>query len=132
MKRRQSRQNHSRQNTVSLLVGGGLLILMGLLIQWRGVLQSKAEIDHCQEMVQPKTVLSRQQLTQLISVTENTSQESIKAIANVPYCKLSSIKLATGAIAERDAYPLAFDPDTWLIILYEGNQYAGYDFSFRH
>ncbi|NJP12002.1 MAG: hypothetical protein HC866_23115 [Leptolyngbyaceae cyanobacterium RU_5_1] len=36
--------------------------------------------------------------------------------------------LAGGSVV---AYPLAFDPQTWFIVLYEGDEYAGYSFSFR-
>jgi hypothetical protein len=138
MKRHQFSQTYTNQHSFAILVSGGLLILMGLLIHWRGVLQNQARMDQCQEVVQPKAVLSRHQLSQLISISANNStqvsidQAKVEAIAKVPYCRLSSVTLPTGAIAKRDAYPLAFDPDTWLIILYEGNQYTGYDFSFRH
>ncbi|WP_179228673.1 hypothetical protein [Leptolyngbya ohadii] len=31
-------------------------------------------------------------------------------------------------ISERAVYPLAFDRQTWLVVLYEGEEYAGYQF----
>jgi hypothetical protein len=128
MKRRKSAPN----NTMTLMISGMMLMLTALFVHLRGVLQAQARLDHCQEIVQPQAVLSRSQLSQIIRISSKTSQETVQAIAKVPYCRLSQIELVTGAIAEREAYPLAFDPDTWFVLLYEGNQYVGYDFSFRH
>jgi hypothetical protein len=51
---------------------------------------------------------------------------------NAPYCRLSELEVRAGVRAQREAYPLAFDPQTWFVVLYEGDQYTGYSFSFRH
>jgi hypothetical protein len=48
-----------------------------------------------------------------------------------PYCKLPTLNVRAGVEAEREAYPLEFDPATTLVILYENDEYAGYRFSFN-
>ncbi|MEL6814895.1 MAG: hypothetical protein AAFP03_08780 [Cyanobacteria bacterium J06598_3] len=35
------------------------------------------------------------------------------------------------AVIEREAYPLAFDPQAWVVVRYAGGEYAGYDFVFK-
>jgi hypothetical protein len=56
----------------------------------------------------------------------------LRQVVEKPYCKLQNIQVRKDATAQREAYPLAFDPETWLVVLYEGEEYAGYSFSFRH
>ena len=45
-----------------------------------------------------------------------------------PYCQLPNLEVRAGATAERFVYPLAFDPQISLIVLYEGDEYAGFRF----
>jgi len=47
-----------------------------------------------------------------------------------PYCTLSPVEVREGVTAQREAYPLEFNPETWFVVLYEGEEYAGFDFSF--
>ncbi len=85
----------------------------------------------CQEIVQPQAVLSREKLAQLLTIPERDSRERVRAIVAEPYCILPSLTIRAGVTAIREAYPLEFDPDTWLILLYEGEEYAGYRFIYR-
>jgi hypothetical protein len=85
----------------------------------------------CQVVVKSGAQLSRDQLSRLLSVPERSSKEAIQRIATQPYCTLPTLEARSGVKAEREAYPLAFDPDTWLVLLYENGEYAGYDFAFR-
>ena len=55
----------------------------------------------------------------------------VRQIVSEPYCQLPTLKVRSGVDAEREAYPLAFDPGTTLVILYENDEYAGYRFSFE-
>ncbi len=87
--------------------------------------------ETCQRMVQSSAVLSRAQLAQILTVPERSSQQSVRAIVADPYCQLPSLELRDGITAEREAYPLAFSPTTWLVMLYEGDEYAGFAFSFQ-
>ena len=81
----------------------------------------------CQEMAQPQQ-LSRQQLAQLLSVPERSQRRYVQEVLKAPYCRLSSLNIRAGATTERDVYRLAFDPQTDLIVLYEGQSYVGYGF----
>ena len=87
--------------------------------------------ESCQTVVQASAVLSREQLTQILTVPERSSQQSVKEIVAEPYCQLSDIELRHGITAKREAYPLAFSPTTWLVMLYENDEYAGFAFSFQ-
>ena len=129
MHRRKSRANSMKY----VLAGGSVLAAFGLLADPRGLLPPSAPPQAvCQEMVQAKTILSRDQLSRLLAVPERSSKTQIREILKEPYCKLSSIEVRAGVASQREAYPLAFDSQTWLVVLYEGGEYASYDFSFRH
>lgn len=116
-----------------LLAGGSMLALMGMLIDMRQVIKFPGQTAStvCEAIVQPQAVLSRAQLSQLLSVPERDSKESVRAIVAEPYCNLPAVELRAGVPAEREAYPLEFDPKTWFVVLYENNEYAGYDFVFQ-
>lgn len=108
-----------------------MVALAGMFINPRDLLSARAPKDGCAQIVQPRKVLSREQLSQLLSIPERDRKTRVRAIVKEPYCKLTSLEVRKGVKAEREAYPLAFDPQTRLIILYEGDEYAGYSFSFR-
>ncbi len=74
--------------------------------------------------------LSRQQLLEILSVPERDTKARIRQIAAEPYCQLPALSIRAGVQAEREAYPLAFDPNTTLVILYENEEYAGYRFKY--
>lgn len=117
-----------------LLAGGAALLAIGLLIDFQRLpsFGSKKNVtEACQTTVQPKAKLSREQLARLLAVPEGQKKQLIQEIVKEPYCKLATVQIRAGANAERLAYPLEFDPQNWLIILYEGEQYAGYRFSIR-
>lgn len=125
-----------RRNPISgvkyMLAGGSVIVAVGLLANPQGLLPKAASTKEvCQEVVQEKAVLSREQLAQMLSVPERANKQAIRDVMKSPYCRLATIQPRAGITAEREAYPLAFDPKTWLIVLYEGNEYAGYSFSFR-
>ncbi len=85
----------------------------------------------CQQTVQSQSVLSRDELSQLLTIPERASREAVREVIAEPYCLLEAAEIRAGAMAEREVYPLAFDPQSWLIVLYEEGEYAGYDFSLR-
>lgn len=112
--------------------GGSMLALAALLVvPSHKTSTDAAKPDLCQQVVQESSVLSRDELAKLIAVPERSSKESIRQIIQEPYCVLPSLTVREGAPAVREAYPLAFDPQTWFVVLYEGDEYAGFDFSFR-
>lgn len=114
-----------------LLAGGGMLALAALVIVPKPASEgSKTVSDVCQQRVHSQSVLSRGELSKLLSVPERSARDAVRQVVEAPYCTLSPVELREGVAAEREAYPLAFDPQTWLIVLYEDGEYAGYDFSF--
>lgn len=133
MKHRKVRQMQkpSRLGMTQLIAGGTMLAAAGLLIDLRGVFTPTTEPDVCQEVVQSQSVLSRDELASLLTVPERANKQKVREIVQEPYCKLPSVEVRAGVPAVREAYPLAFDPQTWFVILYEGEEYAGYSFSFR-
>lgn len=115
-----------------MLAGGSVVAALGLLVDPRGIMPNfSSASEMCQEIVQAKSVLSREQLSQLLSVPEGASRDQLRQVMNAPYCRLSNLEVRAGVTAQREAYPLAFDPQTWFVVLYEGDQYIGYAFSFR-
>jgi hypothetical protein len=126
MKRRHTEQSPLR----SLLAGGLMFALVGLLMDVRGVgrVASRSPRQVCQGETQSEVVVSREQLAHLLLVPERDSKAKVEQILNQPYCQLPGLEVRAGVVSERVAYPLAFDPQTWLVILYEGDEYAGYEF----
>lgn len=115
------------------LTAGWALALLSLLFDASSHLQATAADDQnaCDLIVQSATVLSRAQLAKILTVPERSSQQSIRDIVAEPYCQLPPIELRDSITAEREAYPLAFAPSTWLVMLYEGDEYAGFSFRFQ-
>ena len=85
----------------------------------------------CNTVVSDEAKLSREQLAQLLTIPERDAKSRVRQVVSEPYCQLPTLKVRSGVEAEREAYPLAFDPGTTLVILYENNEYAGYRFSFE-
>lgn len=113
-----------------LLAGGTVLAATGLFIEPQGLFNRPPDYT-CQQIIQPKSLLSRRELSQLLAIPERNSKEKVKQLLQEPYCRLSSVEIRQGTVAQREAYPLEFDTSTWLILLYEGDEYAGYSFAFR-
>ncbi|MGJ3248199.1 MAG: hypothetical protein ACFE0I_19205 [Elainellaceae cyanobacterium] len=119
------------KNIKYLLAGSSMLAVVGLLVDVGNFRPSPPQ-DICEDIIQPESVLSRDELSQLLRIPERDSREAVRRVVSEPYCQMPSIEIRSGVSAERDAYPLEFDPQTWLVILYEGDEYAGYAFSFQH
>ena len=126
------RRNPQKPSNFSyLLAGGSMLMLVGVMVEVRSVVRPAAAKSMCSEIVQPASVLPRDKLALLLNVPERDSKDTIRAIISEPYCRLPTVEIRAGVTDEREAYPLAFDPQTWFVVLYEGNEYAGYDFVFN-
>lgn len=114
-----------------LLIGSALSAVIGLILTQPKVAPPSSELDSsrfCQQIVQPKAAVTRQQLTQLMTVPERSERSQVQNLLNDPYCVMPSLSIRAGATTERDAYPLLFDGQTWLVVLYEGGTYVGYGF----
>lgn len=84
--------------------------------------------ETCQGAVSEDVVISRQQLAEFLTISERDPRTRVEEVLKAPYCQLPGLSVRAGATAERLVYPLAFDPKTWLIVLYEEDEYAGYRF----
>ncbi|HBB34129.1 MAG TPA: hypothetical protein DDZ80_10460 [Cyanobacteria bacterium UBA8803] len=116
----------------SLLIGGVLFAIAGLILTQYETAPPTERAPNpsvfCQEIVQTKATVSREKLAQLLTIPERDRRGKVQEILKEPYCRMSSLNIRAGATTEREAYPLAFDPQTWLVILYEGDTYVGYGF----
>ncbi len=110
-----------------LLISSALLAVAGLTLTQQDIAPPTTGPDpsqFCQEMVQPKAVMSRDQLAQLLAVPERGDRTKVQSIVKQPYCRMANLSIRAGTVTERVAYPLDFDPQTWLVILYEGKSYV--------
>lgn len=115
-----------------LVAGSSLLAGLVLMGDVSTVFQGRSpDAAVCQEVVQQDAVLSRDSLSQLLTVPERESKATVREIVSEPYCLMPELEVRADVTAQREVYPLAFDPNTWLVLLYEGEEYAGYDFSFQ-
>ena len=89
--------------------------------------QARSTVQTCQTVLNGDQRLSRGQLTQFLAIAQNASQASEHAAIAPPYCTLSRAH----QVKQSEAYPLAFDPDTWFVVNYEQGVYKGYDFVFK-
>lgn len=128
----------SQWSVKPLLAGGLMFALVGLLFDFQGMktFLSKPTVPvsnptrECESVVEAGAKLSRAQLAQLLTIPERDSKARVRQVVKQPYCTLPMLKVRSGVEAEREAYPLEFDPKTTLVILYENDEYAGYRFSF--
>lgn len=124
--------------TAVYLVGGWALAAIAFFGDFSGhqsdvVAQSFGQSfkrDLCQEVIQPNASLSREDLAALLTIPERAPKAELREVVAEPYCQLPSLEVRADAPARREAYPLAFDPQIWLVVLYEGEEYAGYAFRF--
>jgi hypothetical protein len=123
---------------IKSIVAGGVIVTAALVLvdfqnmqSWLSRSRTHINEDSCQEFVQTEATLSREQLAELLTIPERDSKERVREVVAEPYCRLSGLTLRAGVKAEREAYPLEFDPKTQLVILYEDNEYAGYRFNFE-
>lgn len=86
------------------------------------------QTETCQGAVSEGVVISREQLAEFLTISERDPRTRVEEVLKSPYCQLPSLGVRAGATAERFVYPLAFDPKTWLIVLYEEKEYAGFRF----
>ncbi|MEM1279905.1 MAG: hypothetical protein AAF827_14135 [Cyanobacteria bacterium P01_D01_bin.6] len=121
----------------SLIAGGVVIAAAIVLLDVRGMSawfsrsQSQVNEKSCHELVQTEAKLSREQLAALLTIPERDSKERVREVVSEPYCRLANLSVRADVQAEREAYPLEFDPKTQLVILYENDEYAGYRFNFE-
>lgn len=129
--RRRKRRRQPRSRNV-LIAGSSMLALAALVVQPQTTPENAKSISNaCVQKVESQSVLSRAELSQLLAMPERSPKDAIQRVVSAPYCTLNTVEVREDKLSEREAYPLEFDPQTWLIVLYEEGEYAGYDFSFQ-
>jgi sarcosine oxidase gamma subunit len=128
---------------LKILLLGGIFLTVGVLgsdlrrvggwSHWlsNSVSQAHQPIETCQGEIHTDVNLSREKLAEFLTVSEREPKARVQDILQQSYCQMPPIEIRAGVLAERQVYPLAFEPDTWLVVLYEGDEYAGYRFSFQ-
>ena len=116
-----------------LMAGGAVLLAAVLLGQGQSLLPNRSAStasspETCEAIIRSDARLSRDQLAKLLTIPERDTKENVRKVVSEPYCRLPQLQVRSGVAADREAYPLAFDPTTQLILLYEGDEYAGYRF----
>jgi hypothetical protein len=113
------------------LLGGALAVMAALTMDIReGISMERRNRrpENCTGQVNGDATISRDQLAAFLTVSERGSKATVQDILQIPYCHLPGLEVRAGVPAERAVYRLAFDPQTWLVVLYEGDEYAGYQF----
>lgn len=118
------------------LWAGGSVATLALLAVVPNQGNSKAiSQSSCQAIVQSGAEVSRGQISRLLAVPEGSTQAAVRQVVDNPYCTLPTAVGGVGgqpATVAREAYPLAFDREAWLVVNYQSGAYAGYDFVFKH
>ncbi len=124
------RQNYLKVPIVLLVLSAIAAASIKLLWQFNPNLLSIAAFTstdelQCAEIVTPDALLSRERILKLMTIAEGASKARVRGILKAPYCKLKPMTVRAGVAAEREVYPLEFDPKIWAIILYEDDNYVG-------
>jgi len=79
----------------------------------------------CAEVGSSAARISRADLAWLLEVPVGSDWAAVMKRLGTPYCFLHN-----GNDLSKVAYPSAWEPSTWIVVIYQGNQYAGYDLSY--
>lgn len=80
-----------------------------------------AQQHRCSIMLDVNARMSRAELSRLIAIPAGTDRATVEQAIGGAYCRFGAWT----------AYPLEFDPDVWIIVLYDGNVYLTFDYSFE-
>jgi hypothetical protein len=123
-----------RQKQV-LVAGGSMLALATLVVAPsmnradQGLTTGAADV--CIKQVNKQSLVSRDELKAILELDANAPKTKVQEIVDQPHCVLEARAGEDGVQVEREAYPLEFDPQTWIILQYQGEAFTGFDFSFR-
>ena len=132
-----------------LLGAGGAITVLAMATILPTQVSSQAIADsNCEQVVKSGAEVSRGQLSSLLEMPTRSTREAVRQVVAEPYCTLPALtpvestyvesaesgaetKTNTVKTIDREAYPLAFDPEAWLIVKYSEGEYQGYDFVFK-
>lgn len=139
-------------------IGIGAIALSLLAVVPMRVDSESIDLSSCEQKIKPTGAISRSQMSSLLALPTGANKEAVRKVISEPYCTLPAIagssasgsanssskdskkelakrtKLEEEAIAGayREAYPLAFDPEAWVVVAYSNTEeYIGYDFVFK-
>lgn len=117
----------NRQNLVIFSAGLTLATQVFILIPAAPAMAGRAE--PCIQMRRTSARISRRQLEIVMQLRRGALWEEVVQVIGTPYCQLDP----TTDAPRRDAYPLAFDPSTWLVLEYDrAVTFQHYDFTFNN
>jgi hypothetical protein len=117
----------------ALVAGSSMVALAALWItpNLNRLTTPRVSQDNCLKLEQVQNFVSRDRLKKLLEIEPQAAKATVQEVLKEPYCVLEPTTGQADGPVEREAYPLEFDPSTWLVVLYNNDQYSGYDFSFR-
>lgn len=110
-----------------LSMGLAPVIQLAILLPAAPTVAGRAE--PCIQIRRVSARISRKQLETVMQLRQGALWEDAVQVIGTPYCQLAP----TLEVPRRDAYPLAFDPSTWLVLKYDrAMTFRGYDFTFHN
>ncbi|MCS6812953.1 MAG: hypothetical protein NZ772_05185 [Cyanobacteria bacterium] len=110
---------------------GAVLATLAMLADMSRAPSPRRTMVACSDVIKPESTISKQQFAQFLTIPERYQKQQVRLVVRDPYCRLPSLEVRSGVTAEREAYPFAFDSSKQLVILYEGDEYAGYTIGSR-
>jgi len=129
-----------------VLGAGGAITLLATATILPTQVSSQAIADsNCEQVITSGAEISRAQLSSLLTIPTSATRETVRQAVSTPYCTLPAISAEESTevstaptlnatapkTIEREAYPLAFDPEAWVVLNYSAGEYQGYDFVFK-
>lgn len=125
----------------ALLAGGSVATLAMLAIVPARIGSEAIALSDCQEVIKSGAEISREQISNLLTVPNGASREAVRQVIDTPYCALPSLTgdsatshagietssrptKGSADVIEREAYPLAFDPGAWVVVNYSAGEGA--------
>lgn len=130
---------YKKLNPNQLLAGAAAFLALGLFVEMQGLpsFGNKDPNVECEKVTKRDAILSETQIGKLLAVKKGESKDTLRSFLKEPYCTLRPESIQAGASNDREVYLVAsddfvqFDPKTKLVVLYQGDEYAGYRFWVR-
>jgi hypothetical protein len=118
------------------LVAGGSMLALATLVVTPSINRADNALktgtaDVCIKQIDKQSLMSRDELKAILDLENNSPKANLQEIVAQPHCVLEARAGTDGVPVEREAYPLEFDPQTWFVLQYKGEEFVGFDFSFR-
>ncbi|MGB3790680.1 MAG: hypothetical protein WA949_21915, partial [Phormidesmis sp.] len=110
--------NLSSQKRRALLASGAAATLMMTIVLPDRVSSEAIAQSDCQQVIQSGAEMSRGEISALIALPVESAKQAVYQAVSEPYCTLpieTAVEGAEPSSAEREAYPLAFDPEVWVV-----------------